>query len=228
MTLQPVFVHGWACGVDVWQPLSALLPSDAACFVDLGYFTSSDTVPLGLECLEQIEADRPILGIGHSLGLMWLLAQRKWPEGSRFVGINAFARFTQDEGFAQGVAPRVLARMATGLQRAPADVVNNFRERCGLQPVEGASLQISALQDGLQMLMTGDVRCSAQELTQHRQPNLLVLAGAADPIVSPDMTRAAFAPETLIVWEQGGGHMLPLTHTRFCADQIRQFMNETS
>jgi len=40
--------------------------------------------------------------------------------------------------------------------------------------------------------------------------------------VPPALSRAAFSPE-LIAWHQGG-HLLPLEDPRWCADQLRRWI----
>ena len=223
--LKPVFVHGWACGPEIWAPLQQQLGWDGVCRVDLGYFEPSpqNGSVNPAEFLQNAD-DQPILATGHSLGLLWLLSQRDWPEGSRFVGINAFGRFSATEGFAAGVSPRVLSRMRAGLTRNAYDVAENFRARCGLPVPEGISCNADVLDEGLALLAEGDVREKMQYIACKR--NLLLLAGGDDPIVSPAMTRNAVPAEAEIVWQSDGGHMLPVTHVSFCADHIKNFISK--
>ncbi|KFL88588.1 Biotin synthesis protein BioH [Acetobacter malorum] len=219
---QLVFVHGWGCGPDIWEPVLKVLDQPSACVLDLGYFGASQS-----ETQKRLEAvlhgSRSVLAVGHSLGFLWLLSQGGWPKDTRFLGINAFGRFAAEEDFSQGVPPRMLARMQTGLQRDAVQVVNNFRARCGVGPVTADALCVPALQDGLTELMTLDARPVLARLAE--EPGTVkVLAGELDPIVSPDMTQASFPPGVAVEWEAEAGHMLPLTHSHVCAEAIRCMM----
>ncbi|KGB21250.1 alpha/beta fold hydrolase [Acetobacter tropicalis] len=224
--LQPVFVHGWACGPQIWQPVLAHLNLPPAHLIDLGYFAKSAGERDDGQILTALEADRPILGVGHSMGLMWLLSQRDWPPGSRFVGINAFGRFASGADFPQGVGPRVLARMQAGLARDAGTVVNSFRARCGMAAVESSTCHVSALQAGLSLLAKGDVRAQIERVVAHDASCMVALAGGEDPIVSASMTKAAFPQDIKIEWQEKGVHMLPLTHPEFCAAHIQKLMKD--
>lgn len=219
-----VFVHGWGCGPDIWEPVLEALDQPSACVLDLGYFGASQS-----DTQQRLDAvlrgPQPVLAVGHSLGFLWLLSRGGWPKGTRFLGINAFGRFAAEEGFSQGVPLRMLTRMQTGLQRDAVQVVNNFRARCGVGPVTPNALCVPALQDGLTELMTLDARPALARLAA--VPGAVkVLAGELDPIVSPDMTQASFPPGVPVEWESEGGHMLPLTHLHVCAEAIRCMMSQ--
>ncbi|KXV55292.1 hypothetical protein AD947_15315 [Acetobacter tropicalis] len=224
--LQPVFVHGWACGPEIWQPVLAHLNLPHAHLIDLGYFAGAAGEQDDGQILTALEADRPVLGVGHSMGLMWLLSQRDWPPGSRFVGINTFGRFACSADFLQGIGQRVLARMQSGLARDAGAVVNSFRTRCGMEAVEPSRCHVSALQAGLSLLANGDVRAQIECLVAHDAACMVALAGGEDPIVSASMTQAAFPQDIKIEWQEKGQHMLPLTHPEFCAAHIQKLMKD--
>lgn len=219
---QLVLAHGWGCGPDIWRPVLSALDWPSASLLDFGYFGGGQE---NAACLSEnvCRAAQPVLAVGHSLGFLWLLSQQGWPEGTVFLGINAFGRFVGETDFPNGVPPRVLARMQAGLQRDAAQVVTQFRARCGLGPVLADVLCESALQDGLKDLMTLDVRPALSCLVQQTGA-VKILAGMQDPIVSPDMTLASFPQGTPIEWQGDGGHMLPRTHPSLCADFIRSMM----
>ncbi|GAN68864.1 alpha/beta fold hydrolase [Acetobacter orleanensis] len=222
-TLPVVFAHGWACGPDVWGPVLAALDLPSPCVLDLGYFGASQQ-----EAHKQVEvlrkAEQPVLVVGHSLGFLWLLSQGDWPEGSAFLGLNAFGCFAGSENFPQGVPPRVLARMRSGLTRDAAQVVTQFRTQCGLGPVTADVVCEPALQEGLTDLMTLDARPVLAHLRE-KGSTVKVLAGEQDPIVSPNMTQASFPSGVPIDWQAEGGHMLPLTHPHICAGVVRSMVS---
>ncbi|WP_215753622.1 alpha/beta fold hydrolase [Acetobacter sp. P5B1] len=219
-----VFVHGWGCGPDIWEPVLEALDQPSACVLDLGYFGASQS-----DTQQRLDAvlrgSLPVLAVGHSLGFLWLLSRGGWPKGTRFLGINAFGRFAAEDGFSQGVPQRMLTRMQTGLQRDAVQVVNNFRARCGVGPVTPNALCVPALQDGLTELMTLDARPALARLAEV-PGTVKVLAGEHDPIVSPEMTQASFPRGVPVEWESEGGHMLPLTHPHVCAEVVRCMMSQ--
>ena len=68
--------------------------------------------------------------------------------------------------------------------------------------------------DGLHWLLRWDGRAAMDG------EKVQALAGRNDPIVPDAMTAGGFAGHP-IHWH-GGGHLLPITHPRWCADRIRE------
>jgi len=201
-----LLVHGWGFDAGGWAPLQQAL-GDAVETVawDLGFRGNArrPAVPEG----------RPVVAVGHSLGLLWLLRERPlvW---RALVSINGFPRFTRADDFPQGVAPRLLERMIARFGEAPQAVYADFMSRCGVAAPDTDGLAANMLADGLQALLTWDQRAGAMVD--------LVLAGRADPIVNEAMTLAAF-PRSPIEW-QDGGHLLPLTAPDWCAAKLLAFL----
>lgn len=200
-------VHGWGFDASFWQPLQAELPDIDCLTVDLG-FRAPPRLP-------DPPAGARLVAVGHSLGVPWLLRHRfDW---HALVAINGFTRFSRTPGFAHGWPGKVLERMRAVLYERPEQVHAEFIRRCGLcRPAAGA-LNAEALADGLEWLKDWDERADLP-----RTP-LLALAGALDAVVSPDMTRDCFAERDLR-WCEDGGHLLPISHARWCAGQIRDLL----
>ncbi len=221
--LLPVFVHGWAFGPEFWQPVLAQLNWADAVTLDLGFLKPEVSGVLKTLTLDEVrQKQQPILGIGHSLGFMWLMMQRRQgilSAGSQFAGINTFACFASREGFPEGVAPRIVQRMIRGLGREPVAVVNDFRQRSGASPVSAARCQPEELTRGLDILRTEDVRADLPTGL------LEVLAGRQDEIASPSMTEASFPAPAHIKWVENGAHLLPQTHPVECARFLETLRN---
>ncbi|MCH4091470.1 alpha/beta fold hydrolase [Acetobacter sp.] len=211
--MQIVLVHGWGFTPAMWQPVQDRL-GRAAAMVDLGFFGPAEMgLPTG----------QPLLAVGHSLGLLWLLTRACLPEGSVVLGINGFTRFSRAEDFPAGVMPRVLDRMMKGLERDAAPVLRQFRENCGLSGQEAERIgnpETTRLMEGLNLLQTGDARLQGHHVQA-------ALASRDDAIVSLAMTEASFPPER-IEWLETGGHLLPLTHPDRCATFILEACEEFS
>ena len=221
-----VFLHGWGFGADFWQPVLDALNWTNTCAPDLGFVgATGNTAEPTLDRLRQ--AGRPVFAVGHSLGFLWLAGQAALPAGSMLVGVNAFGRFAAAPDFEQGVPVRVLQRMRRGLAADAGTVVDDFRKRCGATTLPvGVTPHTQALQHGLDLLITGDVRQSLRERAGH----VHLLGGRQDGLVPPDMTEASVPQGVPLVWQEGG-HLLPQTHPAECAaylETIRQSMEQHS
>jgi pimeloyl-ACP methyl ester carboxylesterase len=188
-----LLVHGWGFDAGTWDGVRAGLPADIPVHtVEFGFLgaTPRMTVPPDVT-----------VAVGHSLGLLWLLSERpcRW---RHLVSVNGFPRFTAAPDYPDGVPPRLVERMRRRLDTAPEAVLSDFRTRCGLDdPPVG--LNLDRLAWGLEMLRDGDGRPMPDAVT--------ALAGEADLIVPPAMSRAAFSSCGVGMVAEGG-HLLPFSH----------------
>lgn len=200
-----LLVHGWGLDPAFFTPLAETL----------GGMRVLRRGPVFDGSIEPAPASGPLVAVGHSLGLLWLLHERPmaW---NRLIAINGFTRFCAASDFPDGVPPRLLRRMSARLAGHPDLVRRDFLERCGLPENRHPAwddADAPALADGLRALEDWDCRDRAERVD-------LVLAGRQDPIVPAAMTSACF-PSTRIEW-QDGGHLLPLTDPGWCAEKIRR------
>lgn len=194
-----LFLHGWGFDASIWAPLRAALPEYDAMAWDRGYF-ASPTAP---------EIEGPVLAIGHSLGAL-LLAAGAPKLSIGLIAINGFDRFTGDEA----VPTRIVERMRKRFAEAPAEVLADFRTRCGADaapPIFDATM----LAADLDLLAEADAR------NVFGAP-VLALHGADDPILTSQMRGLVFAGAVRETFPEAG-HLLPLTHSGWCADRIRAF-----
>lgn len=204
MSLPLVFMHGWAFGPDFWTPLQRELGVHDAFTLDLGFF--------GPENLNLPEG--PFVAVGHSLGLLWLL--RHAPDRlAAMVSLGGFGRFDVPAG-----ATRAMRR---GLSRDPVQVIAAFYQACAL-PAELAldeptlaSARPDHLALGLDWLLQWDERPALEAFSRP----LLALAAADDAIVPPDLSRASF-PGNLVMLDSGG-HAFPASRPALCARHIAPF-----
>lgn len=205
-----LLVHGWGFDATVWDALAAALPEAECHRVDLGYF--------GAPCPPPPTREKPVIVVGHSLGVLWLLHTRPCPWAG-LVAINGFPRFTEAPDYAPAVPGRVLERMIARFPKAPAAVLAEFRRRCGADAPPPAGLDAARLLDGLVALRDGDARAA---LAGPR----LVLSGRDDPILPPGMAGHAFGtgPAAIHHEHPTGDHLLPLTEPAWCAAHLRAFI----
>lgn len=201
-------LHGWGYDAALWREVVPLLGGLDVELCDLGYFGAPQ---LPSPC------DAPRIAVGHSLGALWWLALADLP-WQRLVAINGFARFTAGADFPQGVPPRVLERMRRRFAEAPATVLDEFRAACGNGGAPRSTPDAAALAAGLALLATVDGRAALAR----RSADVWAYAARDDAIVPAAMSEAAFAALAAgrLRWSAAGGHLLPLTHARECADLI--------
>lgn len=202
-----VFVHGWAFDPTVWDRTRTALGATRTQCLDFGFFSSHPAMALPTQ---------PYIGVGHSLGALWLL-RHHGPLCQGLLLINGFSRFSAAPDFTHGIPPRVIGRMRTGLQHAPAGMLRTFRQRAGIDTPVPPHIACDRLGQGLDTLMDMDCRPDLHHTTCPVQ----VMAGTHDAIAPPDLTRACFPPDGPIAtrWLDAG-HLLPLTHAAQCAHAI--------
>lgn len=206
-TLPIAFVHGWAFDHTFWNATRAALgPSSTHC-LDFGFFAAQPAMTL---------PEHPYLGVGHSLGALWLL-RHHGPLCRGLVLVNGFSRFGAVADFPDGIPRRVIERMRLGLRRGPQGLLHSFRQRAGIETPLPAHIEQGRLETGLKMLMDMDCR---DDLTNLACP-IHIMAGTQDAIAPPSLTRACFSGQAAhpIQWLEGG-HLLPLTHAADCAREI--------
>lgn len=190
-------LHGWGFDARVWDALAPLLAGELV-RMDRGYFGHRVDGP--------VDADRPDLVVGHSLGAM--LLARRWPDVP-LVAINGFDRFCGVDA----VAPRVLERMAKRFDQTPAKVLDDFRAGIGADPAP-AIVSRERLREDLTLL------ADQTAAPAHRAPVLALQAGD-DPLLPPALREAAFGGGAVVCPD--GGHLLPLTRPEWCAARIADF-----
>lgn len=196
-----VFVHGWGFGPNIWDGLSGRLPGTHY-FHDLGFIENdvarTDFLP-----------ESPIV-IGHSLGVMWALKNLKPAALVSIAGFDCFHHYV----------PQALTRsMLHNLDTNPMQQMRDFWNACGVgEQCEEEDLNIPALKEGLEWLLNWDESGAQQGIER----KTLALAAKDDMIVRKAMSDKIWG--TKAVWSDDGGHMLPITKTNWCAENIEGFL----
>ena len=204
-----VCVPGWGFAPPLWAGICAQLQDVLA--------------ERSVQVVDLWGAAEPILpprfiGVGHSLGALWLLRQQA-PALAGCVVISGFRHFP--------VAPRVLARMQTQFARDPETVLATFQARCQLGGGPAAasatnadpSIIIKVNDHSFKKLQQGLAWLAAWEAPAPSCP-LLALHGGGDVIVGA--AEAARQLPGLVICPDAP-HALPLTHPAWCAARIREW-----
>ncbi|MBT4770625.1 MAG: alpha/beta fold hydrolase [Rhodospirillaceae bacterium] len=212
-----VLVHGWGFDASFWSPLCTALKGVETRIADLGFFGAPRVI--------DPPRDRPVIAIGHSLGLLWLLKNRPFA-WQGLVSISGMPRFLRSDSFPHGVAPRFLDRMKSRFSKDPLLTLNEFRSRCGWPDDEKAPMNMDTLRlaEGLEWLSDWDVR---QSLENETAP-VLALAGDDDAIVPWALSQSVFGQRDLseLHCAKGGSHVLPYAQPQWCADRIDDFLGK--
>lgn len=199
-----VLVHGWGFHAGIWADLLRHLDGAGVTLIDLGFVSGG---PKG-------ETDWPkdAIAVGHSLGLLWLLKQG----GNRFRALISIQGF---DCFCCHIAPSRVEALKRGLEREPGRTLQTLWRSCGAAGFAlPEALNVPGLREGLDWLMHWDAREAKDKLACP----VLALASRDDPIVPPAMSEAIWQ-ERGLVWSQDGGHVLPLSHPRWCARHVLEF-----
>lgn len=200
-----VFVHGWGSAPFIWKDVTPAFQSYTCHTPNLGF--------MGEENLNNIP-NTPFIGIGHSLGGIWLLKHYK----EQMVGFISIASFTC---FYQHTPRHALRAMQKNVLQNPEQQLYDFWQYAGMeQPNEVCDLNTDKLHDGLKNLAQWQVE--KPENTPY-----IALASHDDKIVPENMTKDIW-PEKNINWINTGGHMLPLSQPDFCIKNIQNMIDTTS
>jgi pimeloyl-[acyl-carrier protein] methyl ester esterase len=204
-----VLVHGWGFHAGVWDGLVKHLDGAEVTLIDLGFVAGG---PEGEKTWPE-----DAIAIGHSLGLLWLLARG----AGRFRALVSVQGF---DCFCCHVPGSRVAAMRRGLGLSPNATVENFWRSCGAADFAPLpALDVPRLREGLEWLMHWD----AQDVKDGLQCPVLALASRDDAIVPAAMSEAIWGKSRL-VWSPDGGHVLPLKHPEWCARHVLEFANSVA
>ena len=197
-----VFAHGWGSGPFVWKEMKEAF-SDYDChFINMGFLGEEDlNVPTG-----------KFIGIGHSLGGSWLLKHHA-DQMEAFVSIGSFNCFYTH------IPTHFLSAMKRNIAKDAATQLKDFWHHAGLDKKDGfKELKPAKLIEGLAWL-------SKWKSEIPTNLPIRVLASHDDQIVPEKMTMDIWSNHD-IDWVDGGGHILPLTQSKWCIEKTQEFLNE--
>ncbi len=108
-----VLVHGWGFDASLWDGFKEAWPDCPMVTIDLGF--------RGVPNFEPSLPEGPLIGVGHSLGFLWLLKTKPFA-WQKLVAINSFSRFAATDDFPVGIPEHVLSLMIENIQKEPVTV----------------------------------------------------------------------------------------------------------
>ncbi len=189
--------HGFSYSPDYWVNLMPHLPE-----FTIHHLTDS-LIP---------EMHEPVIGVGHSLGLIKLM-QLKIPYQA-LIGLNAFVNFLGTDPHLKKRRSRELKTFENLIKTNSTLAINSFHKRCGVS-LEQSYFNQDQLIAELDLLRT-----------VFPVPDHLTIVGTQDDIVCPpEILYDNFNPEHIIMLESGG-HGLGYKHAEEIASIIKRKNND--
>lgn len=225
-----IFVHGWGVDSTVWDSLLPFFRQHDVYCHDLGFYGN----PRGLERFSSfIESNHnsSVIAIGYSLGFLWLLKNKpfKW---NGLIGINSFPKFTKAPDFPKGVSSRVTAGMKRRLHHDPLNLLQEVYQKIKWEKKNSKNYDVERLIQGLDWLENWDERKTFK--AEFEKNPTMILAAKDDLVVPESLTKNAFSEfnnslskRPVLNWSpNGGGHGLPNSQTKWCAEKIHEFVKD--
>jgi pimeloyl-[acyl-carrier protein] methyl ester esterase len=197
-----VFCHGFSYSPTYWDNLLPLLPEFTIHHMDLGYY-GDPIIP---------DIKEPVIGIGHSLGLIKLMQQNY--QFKALIGLNGFVNFL-------GSDPHIHKRRVLELDTfellictSPSLALKFFHNRCGVSLDHDPPNKERLLSDLDLLRQSFPI-----------PPNLTVLATQDDIVCPPEITYNNFG-STEIHMLKSGGHGLGYNHASDISSIIRRKNND--
>ncbi|HEX6830841.1 MAG TPA: hypothetical protein VF090_04780, partial [Methyloceanibacter sp.] len=141
---------------------------------------------------------------------------RAGEEERRFRALVSIQGF---DCFCPHIPPSRVAGMRRGLRRDPSQTLSAFWRGCGTEPFAPPSaLNVERLDEGLGWLMEWDESEAKAKLAFPT----FALAARDDAVVPRAMSEVIWGSDN-IRWSDTGGHVLPLKHPEWCANNVLDF-----
>ena len=191
----------------LWEGFHESFPKKQSYFVNLGFINNGDNV-------SSIPFDSKSIFITHSLGTLWALKYHSHNMAG-LISINGFVNFRNF------VDKRNLLAMQKQLQRNPEQQMQDFWDMINFKNDLDQNLNIDKLHEGLEWLINWDMSAKLSDLNIP----ILSLMGDEDRLLPlPKMEKEWLMADIKIM--KNGGHILPLSHSKWCVEKIREFIVE--
>lgn len=229
VTLEIMAYHGWGFDQTCWQAWKDRLAQSGIrlTLFDRGYFHTPVSPAFGDQGQDDRQGHRVQRMVWtHSFGLH-LCPIAHLQQADLLVIFSGFQDFHPAPESLRRRSQQMLDRMLQQFRQQPQTVLQNFKSKC-YQPQswhgdEHLAANLELLAADLEHLGSSVLAIDRlQEI-----PQVLILHGTADRIVSPQKGRAwaEKLPSNSQYFEiEGAGHALPFTHVSHCWSLIQPFM----
>lgn len=204
-----VFCHGFGFDADFWNNLRPYFSKEDCLFLDLGYFGKENMhIP--------IDHDVELIGIGHSIGLMKLIALDV--NFTKLIGLQGFINFL---GFDQNLNKKrryELEDLRKAFAFMPKLALSFFYKHAGASVAKEKLSQINKNK----MLNDLDYLATKVEI----KTSTLIIGSKDDVIVTPELINDNFASlaQVEIVMCEKGMHCLGNAQPEFVYQEIMRFV----
>lgn len=212
-TISILLQHGWAFDKSIWQDWISSNDHDYNFILpDRGYYGNPEIV----------DYSKVTVAVTHSFGLH-LLPDNLFSQLDRLVIISGFHEFHPSTRKARLMSQRAVVQMISKLEVQSEEVLQKFYLNCFApeKPRYHASKMpdIKLLHKDLQRLNN-----HVQESEKLIQPGkVYILHGSNDRIVNTHKATELekMIPGSTLAIKHRAGHMLPVSHTQWCLDQLK-------
>jgi pimeloyl-[acyl-carrier protein] methyl ester esterase len=189
-----IFCHGFGFNASFWAPLQPYFLEKKTHFLDLGYFGAPSVNVAPDDHIEWI-------GIGHSLGLMKLIAMNL--PFRYLIGLNGFVNFLGEDTRINRHRTRELKYLTHQMERCPRAALTAFYQRAGVmfEGLENAAINSNQLLADLSEL--------ARPIPLWPAIPMLILGSTDDIIVPPELIKDNFSmhsnAEVALIHQAGHG-----------------------
>jgi pimeloyl-[acyl-carrier protein] methyl ester esterase len=230
------WLHGWGVTKHVWNSIVAQWPQAFHAYVDYSKCKTLDELRQSVENVLHLREDRWIM-VGWSMGGMLALEQAfaQHVRIQKVIIVSATLKFVHEDR-SLGWPHRVLEKMQKQLYIDSNQVLSQFFERM-VQTSSATTYeyvlqqnkihnQLESLHVGLQYLRDTDLTPAWNFSRQHMKSNRVPIYwvhGTHDEIC-PAKAVPQHLTEDEIVWIEGAGHALMITHPHQLAEIIEKWI----
>lgn len=206
-----VFCHGFAFTKHFWDPLIPYFSQEKYLRVDRGYFGDEDF----RREIDQYDKKSPIIGIGHSMGLIKLMAMDI--AFDYFIGLNGFVNFLGFEKKQRYMRQKELTLLRHHFLKNPVRTLKNFHARCGVSLTHDFSRLNHTL-------LLSDLHELEKNHSFPKVPTFIL--GSYEDTVVPPSVILDHVHDTITLDFMHGGHNLGYKNPKCIHEKIMSFLNE--
>jgi pimeloyl-[acyl-carrier protein] methyl ester esterase len=225
---QVLAYHGWGFDHSFWDLVTSELGDKYKMIpADRGYF-GDESAPKW----DPSQSELPKIVIAHSYGIHWC-PEEKISSADGLLLVNSFIQFHPQKPVEFEASKRLTRALMTSLNKKPEVGLNEFKQLAYL-PSKAPRFKKDLTHVDIDLLLndlTNLDRDNHRVSPLQKKKSIRIIHGKSDQIVSIDLARRMqkeFFPYSRILEVEEGGHMLPRTHPKYIANQIKSLAESLS